>query len=434
MTQPKASTGQQPQRAAPSSDAYDVAIIGGGVVGLATAYHLSRAGRRTLLLERAELGSGCSGGNAGLAGPRYSMPLAAPGVPRTALRWMLDPESPLYIRPRLEPALVPWFWRFWRASRRAQVQRAIPLLRDMHRLTLKLIDEMHTREPLPCDLTHNGQLMVYGGDRGLAGGAADARWLQAHGIPSRLLDPPSLRRMLPPAAPDLAGAVHYTSDVHLNPSGFLTALADRARAAGAQIREQCAVEWIERRGRRIRGLATACGMVRAGEYVLAAGAWSPQLARQLDLRIPLQPAKGYSMTIDAPRDFPHLGMLLAEAKVAVSRLGAHLRFAGTLELAGMDHAINDRRVAAIRRAVRRYLPGVPQPPPTVAVWHGLRPLSPDTLPYLGRPRRYENLVVATGHSMIGLSLGPATGMLVTQILQGEPPAIDLRLLRADRHG
>lgn len=411
----------------------DVAVIGGGVIGTCAAYFLTRAGRKVALLEQAELGSGCSSGNAGLVGPRYSLPLAAPGIPAMALRWMFDPQSPLYIRPRLEPALLPWFWRFWRASQPARLRQAIPILRDMHRLTLALLREIDAAEPLACDLVRQGQLMIYRTARGFADGQDDARLLQEHGIPFRMLDSDQLREILPPAAADLAGAIHYTDDAHLDPARFLEQLARLASAAGAEVHEGAEVIGFERHGRRITALATRRGRLRVGQVVLAAGAWSAGLARRLDLRVPLQPAKGYSITMPSPPDFPNLGMLLAEAKVAVTRMGARLRFAGTLELAGMDLSINDRRVAAIRRAVRRYLPQL-SPPPSIEVWRGLRPLSPDTLPYIGRPRAYDNIVVATGHSMIGLSLGPATGMLVTQILQDQPPAIDLRLLRADRHG
>jgi len=242
-----------------------------------------------------------------------------------------------------------------------------------------------------------------------------------------------LRALVPQLSPELRGGIYFPADAHLDPERLVQALARRAAANGAALWTRQEVLELELRGRRIERIVATRGELRAAEVVLAAGAWSPQLGAQLGLRLPVQAAKGYSVTVRRPADFGEHPVLLSEAKVALTPLGDALRFAGTLELAGLDLRVNARRVAAILRAVERFLPGLAAGP-RIETWRGLRPLTPDDRPIIGRPRAFENLVVATGHGMSGISQAPMTAQLVAEICRGEAPGLPLGPFSPDRFG
>jgi D-amino-acid dehydrogenase len=414
-----------------------VVVIGGGVVGVCAAYYLAQAGARVTLVERGEIASGSSYGNAGLVVPSHSVPLAAPGALWRGIRWMADPESPFYIRPRLDPALLAWLWRFRAACTRAHVERALPVLRDLSHASLALFEELAAIPGLDFGFRHDGVLAAYRTDAGLAEGRHEARMLEARGLAAKALDGPAARDLEPALSHEVKGAVHFPDDAHLTPDRFVRGLARLAGSMGADLRTGTEVLAVSRRGRLVTGLETTRGPLPCDHVVLAAGAWSPELGRELGLSLPIQAAKGYSLTYEMPVSAPRIPLLLAEARVAVTPMRTEhapvLRLAGTLELAGLDLSIARRRLDAIRRAARQYL-RVTEEPPLVEIWRGLRPCTPDGLPLLGRPRALDNLVVATGHAMLGVSLGPVTGKLVARLVAGERPQLDLAALDPDRFG
>lgn len=407
------------------SDRADVLVVGGGFAGVCTAYELARRGKRVVLVERGDVASGCSAGNAGLIVPSHSIPMAAPGVLAKGMKWMFDPDSPFYIKPRFSPALFSWLWKFRGACSEERARRSTTVLRDLHLASLALYGEIalpHSRD---------GLLLLYRSERGLHEGLEEARVLEQAGIASRALSLGEIAARVPRAKPGLAGGILFPSDAHLDPLAFVRALAARAEAAGARLCTHTEVLGFIRSGRKIEGLRSAKGDLAADQVVLATGSWSPSLARELGLRIPIQPAKGYSVTLPRPESCPSLPLLLMEAKVGVTPLGDRMRLAGTLELAGLDLSINERRVEAIRRGARDYLEGLDATGPG-EVWAGLRPCTPDGLPILGRAPGFDNLILATGHAMIGVSLGPVTGRLAAQLACGEKPDLDLAPLRPDR--
>lgn len=407
------------------SDRADVLVIGGGFAGVCTAYELARRGKRVVLVERGDVASGCSAGNAGLIVPSHSIPMAAPGVLAKGMKWMFDPDSPFYIKPRFSPALFSWLWKFRGACSEERARRSTTVLRDLHLASLALYGEIalpHSRD---------GLLLLYRSERGLHEGLEEARVLEQAGIASQALSLGEIAARVPRAKPGLAGGILFPSDAHLDPLAFVRALAARAEAAGARLCTHTEVLGFIRSGRKIVGLRSAKGDLAADQVVLATGSWSPSLARELGLRIPIQPAKGYSVTLPRPESCPSLPLLLMEAKVGVTPLGDRMRLAGTLELAGLDLSINERRVEAIRRGARDYLEGLDATGPG-EVWAGLRPCTPDGLPILGRAPGFDNLILATGHAMIGVSLGPVTGRLAAQLACGEKPDLDLAPLRPDR--
>jgi D-amino-acid dehydrogenase len=415
------------------SHSEDILVIGGGVIGVCAAYYLTARGRPVTLVEQGEICAGCSYGNAGLIVPSHVIPLAAPGVLTRGLKWLLDAESPFFIKPRLDPALLAWLWRFRAACKEEAMQQAIPVLRDLSRASVSLYDELVTQEQLACNYEQNGMLILFRSPHGYREGLAEARLLQEYGLSLKALDAAELRAMEPAGHSRLIGGVFCQEDGLLDPALFTQQLAKRVQESGGLIRTGTEVLGFETSGQKIITVRTTRGDFYPQQVVLAAGAWSPGVIRDLRLNLPVQAAKGYSITVKRPEICPRFPLFLGETWVAVTPLESGLRFAGTLELAGFDLTINRRRVDAILRAASDYLTGLEELE-LIEIWRGLRPTTPDGLPIIGRSVSFENLILATGHAMLGVSLGPITGELVAQLAGEQTPTVDLTALRVERFG
>ena len=413
----------------------DVLVIGAGCIGVCSAYFLAERGAQVTLVDQGEICAGCSYGNAGQLSPSHSVPLAAPGVIWQALRWMPNPESPFYVRPRLSRDLATWMWRFRAACTAGHVDRAMPVLRDLSLKSIALFSTFADMTDMDFLYENKGVLKLFRTEQGRRGGLHEAALLEKTGTETELMDGPTVRDRLNGLETTAVGGIYYPTDAHIIPSDFVHALARKCASMGVQVHTSTKVLGFEKEGRRITGVQTSAGVLRTDELVLAAGSWSPGIARDLRLNLPIQPAKGYSLTYDKPNGSPPLPLLFSEARVFMTPMGSKLRVGGTLELAGMDLSINQRRVDAIARATTRYLPGLNvaalQPP---EVWAGLRPATPDGVPLLGRSPAYSNLIIAAGHAMMGMSTGPASGLLVAQIIAGETPFIPTALLDPARYG
>jgi D-amino-acid dehydrogenase len=411
----------------------DVVVVGGGVIGVCAAYYLRRAGLDVILLDKTAVAAGSSYGNAGLIVPSHSVPLAAPGVWLKGLRWMLSPESPFYIKPRPSPELLSWLWKFRAACTPGHVARALPLLRDLSFASLDLFRELAALPGLGFGFHQDGALTVFRTAAAYEAASEDARRLGQAGIATKFLDGPAARALEPALRPEVIGAILFPEDAHLVPDRFVRGLAGIAAAGGVRIQAPAEVLGFRTAGRRVVAVETTRGDLAADEVVLAAGAWSAEVGRALGLRLPIQAAKGYSVTWERPADGPRMPVLLGEGRAAVTPMEDTLRVAGTLELAGLDLSINRRRVGAVVRAAASYIAGV-EGYTVREIWRGLRPCTPDGLPLLGRPAGWENVILATGHAMIGVSLGPITGKLVAELVAGRPPEMNVALLDPDRFG
>jgi D-amino-acid dehydrogenase len=409
----------------------DVLIIGGGVIGVCTAYYLAERGWPVTLVEKDGIGAGCSYGNAGLIVPSHAIPLAAPGALTQGLKWLLDPDSPFYIKPRFDLELFRWLFGFRAACKEEPMRRAIPVLLALGRASAELFQGLAARNDLEFGYEQKGWLLLFNSQRGFEKGIEEAHLLQEFGVISQVLDAAGVRRMEPEVMTSVIGGIYYPEDAHLVPDRFVRELARLAESRGACLKTATEVLGFETSGRQISAVVTTRGNFRPDQVVLATGASSPDVARELRLRLPIQAAKGYSITVKAPPTRPHVPLFLSESRVAVTPMGETLRFGGTLELAGPDLSINRRRVAAISQAAREYLNGMAELE-LIEIWRGLRSVTPDGLPIIGRSKSLENLIVASGHGTLGISLGPITGKLVSQIISGEAPAIDLTPLRVER--
>lgn len=413
-----------------------ILIIGGGVVGLSTAYHCARRGFSVTVVERnSAQRDGCSFGNAGMIVPSHFVPLAAPGAVALALKWMWHPASPFYIQPRLDAGLFSWGVKFWRAATAAHVRRAAPLLRDLALASRAGIEEFAA---LGNDfgLVKKGLLMLCQQQHTLDEEAKMAEQARALGIPAEVLDARQTAALDPGARLDIAGAVYFPKDCHLVPGRFMAALQTQLEKLAVQfIWNREVLGWKIATGRRVAAVQTVGGgEIAADEFVLCGGSWSPELARPLGLKIPIQAGKGYSLTLPQPRQLPQICSILTEARVAVTPMDGALRVGGTMEIAGLNEDINPARVRGIVDSFCKYFPGFrAEDFAGIPPWRGLRPCSPDGLPYVGRTRKFSNLSLATGHAMLGMTLGPVTGKLTAEILAGEKPSLDIALLSPDRY-
>ncbi len=411
----------------------DTLIIGGGAIGVCAAYYLTERGQQVTLVEQGDIASGCSYGNAGLIVPSHCIPLPAPGVMASGLKWMLDPKSPFYIKPRFDLDLFVWLFQFATAATEKRVRQAIPVLRDLAYASLGLWDEL--AKQVDCAYERRGLLELYLTEHGLKSGIKEAQLLERFGVPIQVVDAEAVHKMEPSARPEVIGGVYYSDDAHLTPERFVRGLAQRAEQKGADICTATEVLELETPRHNAIKVKTTRGDFQPDQVILAAGSWSSRLARDLRIRLAVQPAKGYSVTVQRPAAAPAIPLDLSEARVIAtpmtSSAGPVLRFAGTLELAGFDLTVNHQRVNAIRWAAHRYLTGM-DGLETLEVWHGLRPCTPDGLPIIGRVQSFDDVIIATGHGMLGMSLGPVTGRLVAQLVCGEQPDIDLTPLRVER--
>lgn len=413
----------------------DVLVLGAGVAGLCTAWDLLQRGFRVTVLDRdGPERQSASHGNSGMIVPSHFVPLAAPGMVTLGLKWMWNPESPFWVRPRLDADLFRWTMLFARAARPERVAMAAPLLRDLSLASKACFEELADRHGNVFALRKEGLLMLCQTGHGLEEEARIAEAAHRLGLPAQVLSAAETAELDPGLRMDIAGSVYFPEDAFLVPGLFLGALERWVEEAGAEILWNTEVRGFQTRGRRIVSVDTSRGVLTPGETVLCAGFWSDALARRLGLHLPLQAGKGYSLTVSGLPRRPRIAAILTEARVAITPMGDAVRFGGTLELGGRPGEIHPPRVRGIIRSVLRYYPDLdPGMFEGVPVWSGLRPCSPDGLPYLGRPAAFDNLVVATGHAMLGMSLGPVTGRLAGQVLAGEKPSIPLTLLSPDRY-
>ncbi len=387
------------------------------------------------LIERKELGFGSSTGNAGLIVPSHFIPMAAPGVISKGLKWMFNPESPFYIKPRLDRELLSWLWKFRGACSESHLKKAAPLLLKLHLESKKLYQEIADLPTFEFGLATRGLLMLCNSESGWRELEEMVEKGQRIGLNPRMMTAPEVHKMDESVQTSAKGGAYFSEDAHIDPGKFVSEMSAFLRKNGVEIHTGVEAEEFDVQNGRINAVRTNRGEMCADKFVLAGGAFSAVLARKLRLKLPIQPAKGYSVTLHSPKNMPQTPMILEEAKVAVTPMGDKLRIAGTLEIAGLNHAINPRRVKAIINAIPQYLPTVDLSGiESIEPWAGLRPCSPDGLPFLGRSSRYENLIIAAGHAMIGVSLAPITGKIVADLAVGQLPEFDISLLQPERFG
>ena len=398
-----------------------VVIVGGGVIGLCSAYYALKRGLAVTVIEReAAGGDNCSMGNAGMIVPSHFTPLAAPGMISKGLRWMFNPESPFYVRPRVNFDLMRWGWLFYRHSTERHVAASRELLRDLNLESRRLFAELSEDEDF--GLVKRGLLMLCKTQKGLDEEAHVAREAREIGLQAEVLDAAATSRLDLAVTMNVAGAVHFSQDCHLSPGRFMASLRRRILAAGGAIESGLVIDTIETRAGNVVSVSGNGRRFEGGKFVIAGGSWSADLLKSVGVNLPLQAGKGYSLTLPSPPQLPELCSIFAEAKVAITPMDGSLRFGGTMEVGGLDLSVNPARVRGIVKSVHAYFPEFTEKDfEGVKPWAGLRPVSPDGVPYLGQVPGLTNLLAASGHAMMGLSLGPVSGRLVADLLAGDSP-------------
>lgn len=401
----------------------DVLVLGGGVIGLSCALALLRQGASVRVLERGTPGCGASHGNCGTLTPSHAIPLTVPGMPWKALHWMLRRDAPLYVSPK--PDWERWRWLLGFAQRcnfafaeRAAVARAAILQRSWTLLPRLLVEE-----GIDCEYAPSGNLYVYRDARTLQHDQSEIEWLHRLGIAAAALRGDEVQQMEPALLPGVVGGVLHADDAQLRPDRLADGLARRVRERGGVIESGADITGFRCADGRVDAVATARGDFTGGHIVMALGAWTPQVAAKLDLPVPIQPGKGYSITMSRPDPCPRRALVLREPSVCVTAWDSGYRLGSTMEFSGWDETLNRTRLGALRRGAAAYL-RAPVGVETREEWWGWRPMCVDEIPLIGPVRRWNNVMLATGHGMLGVSMSAATAELVASLVAGTAPVLD----------
>jgi D-amino-acid dehydrogenase len=406
------------------------------VIGVACAYSLRERGFEVTLIDRGRIGGGCSHGNCGFVSPSHVLPLAVPGAVRYALSSMLKKNSPFHIKPRLDWRLWSWLFRFARRCNSADMLAAGHACHALLESSRRLYQELITRESLNCEWQTEGLLFVYDTQRGFDAYARTDDILAEHfNLPARRYEGEALTELEPALRPGLTGAFFYDDDAHLRPDRLMSEWRRVLDARGVEVMENCEFKGFTdstaHSGRRVSRAVTSQGDLAADKYVIATGSWTPLLARHIGYRLPIQPGKGYSMTMPRPAVCPRIPMLLMEHRVGVTPMQSGYRLGSTMEFAGYDTSLRPERLELLRRGAAACL-RAPYCEPIEEAWYGWRPMTYDSVPVIDRSPRYDNLYLAAGHNMLGLSMAPATGKLVAELIAGETPHVDPALYSISR--
>lgn len=409
-----------------------IIIIGGGIIGLSTAYYLQKEGHQVTVIDKSDFSSGASYVNAGYITPSHIIPLSAPGMITKGIKWMFNSSSPFYVKPRLDKDFLEWSWLFKKSATKAKVQKAIPVIKDINLLSRSLYESMKTEVDFEFFYQHKGLLMYYKTDK-----AGEEEWKVGQkaidlGLKVENLSKEDVKKIEPNVDLDIRGAVYYHSDAHMTPNEFMPQLKSYLEKKGVIILGNEEVLDIDLSANQIKSIRTKNKELKADEFVIATGAWTQNFVKKLGLSILIQAGKGYRINSYKETKI-NIPAILMEAKVAVTPMNGFTRFAGTMEIDDINHNINSVRVQAIAKAAESYYPSL-----TITTEEkenaqcGLRPCSPDGLPYIGKTSKYKNLTIASGHAMMGWSLGPATGKLVSEIISEKKPSLDLAPFSVDR--
>jgi D-amino-acid dehydrogenase len=409
----------------------DVLILGAGVIGLACAHYLLKAGRGVTVIDQGAIGSGASHGNCGTITPSHAPPLAVPGTVKKALRWMLTRDAPLYVKPRLDFELLGWLLRFAHRCNAADAQRATRQRSAILNASRQWLAELIDGEKLACEFEQRGTLYAYRSEAAIEHDEEHVRALADVGIATRHLGGAEVRLREPALRDEVIGGLLHPGDAQLRPDRLVAELARRVREQGGVIVENCRIDGFARAKGRIAHVATTQGEFTADEIVMALGAWSPLLAHRLDLRLPIQPGKGYSITFTRPALCPTTPLVLRERSVCVTAWDSGFRLGSTMEFSGYDASLNRVRLDALKRGAAEYL-REPLGAEVTEEWFGWRPMTYDDLPILGRAPGIANLMLATGHGMLGVTMSAATGVLISELVCGKSPSLDPTPYRPER--
>ncbi|MDZ4686100.1 MAG: FAD-dependent oxidoreductase [Planctomycetaceae bacterium] len=401
-----------------------VVVVGGGVIGVACAHYLQRHGWAVTVIDKGTIGGACSHGNCGLVCPSHVLPLAEPGAISQAIRSLLNPDAPFRVKPRLNLGLWLWMWHFARRCNRRDMVTAGHSIQPILESSLAEYRDLVERERIDCEWQKRGLLFAYRTKAPFEAYAATNRLLaETFHAPAQRLDGDAVCELEPALKPGLAGGWYYDHDAHLRPDKLMSSWRTLLESRGATFREQCEFRGFDRMDGQVSNVLTSQGPIAADAVVVATGALTPLLSEHLGCRIPIQPGKGYSITMARPLRCPAIPLIFPEHRVAVTPMQSGYRLGSIMEFAGYDDTISPQRLELLTRGATPYL-HEPTAEPVVERWTGWRPMTWDSLPIIDRAPVAENVWLAAGHNMVGISMAPGTGRLIGELVSGRPPHIN----------
>jgi D-amino-acid dehydrogenase len=414
-----------------SNHKHDVLILGGGVIGLSCALFLLKHGRSVCVLEKNTIGSATSHGNCGTITPSHALPLAAPGMIGKALKYMTQSDAPFYVKPSTDLALLEWLLRFsLRCNDKDLRQGALAkaALLNSSRALLQTTIEQHAMQ---CAFSASGVMYVFNSQQGLDEMLQELPLLRECSVSAEVLSTAALAQREPALKPQMVGGVFFPGDAHFRPDAYCAELARVVRALGGVIEEHCEVYALHCQAGKVLSVQTQQGDRPVSTVVMATAVWSAAMAKGIELNLPIQPGKGYSITYNKPEIMPKTPLVLSERSVCVTTWPDGYRLGSTMEFSGFDDSLNQKRLAALERGAQAYL-HTPYGSEVREQWFGWRPMTYDDLPIIGPSPKHENLFLATGHGMLGMSMSAMTGQLIAELVTDQPPSIDLSVFSARR--
>ena len=418
-----------------------VHIIGGGVIGLCTAYYLNQAGVDVTIIDKGDFSDNCSYGNSGIITPSHFIPLAAPGVIQKGLRWMFNAASPFYIRPSLNPDLIKWLWSFYKSCNQDHVDNSKLILKEINEKSRDLYASLANNQDFKrfskleegFGFEQKGLLMLFQSPEAKKEELELAEMANEIGIQADFKTAVELGKMNPDVQMHVDGGVYYPGDAHLYPNQFMDQMKSYLLSKSIQFESQQKVIGFNQKGGKINEIVCKTKTFNAEQVIICTGARSGRLAKVLTKSVLIQDGKGYSMTIKNAKQKPSIPIILTEEKVAVTNMCKDLRIGGTLEISQLSPKIQKKRVDGIIAAAQSYFPSLEMNEKIKAdVWYGYRPCSPDGLPYIGKIDAVDNCYINSGHAMMGMSLGPFSGKLITELMLNQKPRVPIDLFSPSR--
>lgn len=392
-----------------------VIVVGAGHIGLACAHYLARDGHAVTVIEQGKIGEGCSRANCGFVAPSHVLPLTTPEALRDGFLSLFRPRAPFRVKPQLRLSLYRWMFQFARRCTERQMFAAGATLHSILEASRDAYRELLADPAMDCEWHDTGLLFVFHATRAMDDFASvNERLDTEYGLRARQVSSDELVTLEPALRDGLAGAFLYENDGFLRPDKLNAAWSQRLRRDGVTFIEGCALTGIEKHNGSVAALVTTQGDMRADRYVFATGAWSSRLASELGCNIPIEPGKGFSVTMTSPDPAPRHAMLSEEAHIGITPFAGGLRIGSMMEFAGFDDSLPAFRIRQLKEAAALFLKQ-PTGPVDTLTWYGWRPMTWDSLPIVGRVPGLDNALLAAGHNMLGLTLAPVTGRMIADI-------------------